>query len=147
MSSEGSGQPLPDRLRIVHVTEMLHPDAGGPATVAVSLGAAQASLGHHVTVVGHHRPGDKAASLAMFDDVPSLNPVHQELIPSGNNIGQLFGHEFRGVLHRLLPQTDILIAHGMWSPETVFSSRLAFRAGVPYVIRPAGMLDPWSLRQ
>ncbi len=136
-----------EKLRIVHVTHLVHPDAGGPPTVAVNLAAAQARLGHSVTVIGHYPQKDEATSLAMFEHIPSQVSVNRELFPLRSGLEKYRACEFRKALHRLLPETDILIAHGMWYAETIHGARMARRAGVPYVVRPAGMLDAWSLRQ
>jgi glycosyltransferase involved in cell wall biosynthesis len=131
----------------VHVTHVIHPDAGGPPTVAVNLAAAQARLGHTVTVLGHYPRADEATSQAMFDHVPFHVSLKRELFPLQHGWANYRARKFRHALHRLLPATDILIAHGMWYAETIHGASMAHRARVPYVLRPAGMLDPWSLRQ
>jgi glycosyltransferase involved in cell wall biosynthesis len=136
-----------DKLRIVHVTHLVHPDAGGPPTVAVNLAAAQARLGHTVTVLGHYPRADEATSQAMFDHVPFHVSLKRELFPLRTGFAKFRANDFRNALRRLLPETNILIAHGVWYAETVHGASMAHRAGVPYVVRPAGMLDPWSLRQ
>jgi glycosyltransferase involved in cell wall biosynthesis len=40
---------------------------------------------------------------------------------------------------------DLLHLHGLWSPMLAAGAGLARRAGVPYIVAPHGMLDPWSL--
>jgi len=42
---------------------------------------------------------------------------------------------------------DIIHIHNVWENLQHHTARAAFAAGVPYLIRPCGMLDPWSLRQ
>ena len=37
--------------------------------------------------------------------------------------------------------------HEMWQPILWAAAKLAWKAGVPYVLTPHGMLDPWCLRQ
>jgi glycosyltransferase involved in cell wall biosynthesis len=83
----------------------------------------------------------------MFDHIPFHVSLQRELFPLKTGFGKLRNSDFRLALRRLLPETDILIVHGMWYVETIHGTRMAHRAGVPYVVRPAGMLDPWSLRQ
>ncbi len=39
---------------------------------------------------------------------------------------------------------DIIDIHGLWSHSTWIATRAARRAGVPYLVRPAGMLSPYT---
>lgn len=42
---------------------------------------------------------------------------------------------------------DIVHIHGMWEQIQHYAASAARRNGTPYLIRPCGMLDPWSLNQ
>lgn len=42
---------------------------------------------------------------------------------------------------------DIMHIHGIWSPLVHFACRYAFDRGIPYIVAPRGMLEPWALRQ
>jgi glycosyltransferase involved in cell wall biosynthesis len=42
---------------------------------------------------------------------------------------------------------DVVHIHAVFSHASVAAARAAARRGVPYVVRPLGTLDPWSLRQ
>jgi glycosyltransferase involved in cell wall biosynthesis len=44
-------------------------------------------------------------------------------------------------------QADVCHIHALWENIQHFGARAAERRGVPYIVRPCGMLDPWSLRQ
>ena len=50
-------------------------------------------------------------------------------------------------LRKLVSACDILHIHGLWEPVCKAAADVAREAGVPYVIAPHGMLDPWSLSQ
>jgi glycosyltransferase involved in cell wall biosynthesis len=41
---------------------------------------------------------------------------------------------------------DLIHAHGLWMYTDVAARRAARRAGVPLLVSPHGMLDPWALR-
>jgi glycosyltransferase involved in cell wall biosynthesis len=47
-------------------------------------------------------------------------------------------------LSEAIPHTDILQVHSVWTYPPYAASRIACRNGVPYVIRPAGTLQPWA---
>lgn len=42
---------------------------------------------------------------------------------------------------------DIVNVHTMWTYPVAVAARACASAGVPYILRPAGMLDQWSLSQ
>lgn len=42
---------------------------------------------------------------------------------------------------------DVVEIHGVFSHATIAAARASRRSGVPYVVRPLGQLDPWSLSQ
>lgn len=50
-------------------------------------------------------------------------------------------------LMRHVRQFDVVHIHALFSFATIPGCRAARRAGVPYVMRPLGTLDPWSLGQ
>ena len=47
----------------------------------------------------------------------------------------------------MIAEADIVHLHTLWSPLVAAAARFSERLGVPYVLSPHGMLDPWSLRQ
>lgn len=41
---------------------------------------------------------------------------------------------------------DVVHVHGLWMYTSVASNRWRARSGLPYLVSPHGMLDPWALR-
>ncbi|MFC5455686.1 glycosyltransferase [Prosthecobacter fluviatilis] len=50
-------------------------------------------------------------------------------------------------LGELLQPGAVVVVHGLWQYHAVAAARAADKAGVPVIIYPHGMLDPWALRQ
>lgn len=122
-------------MRIVHAISTLDPAAGGPPQVVARLAAAQASLGHDVAIVSDDRHEQLIAISQMTEKVPGYDQVKQVI-----NVGQ---SEIRAMItHR-----DILHVHGVWDTMVRKATFYARGAGVPYVMMPHGMLDPWCLQQ
>ncbi len=46
-----------------------------------------------------------------------------------------------------VPWADVVNIHTLWTYPVTAAARACVKAGVPYILRPAGMLDPWSLSQ
>jgi glycosyltransferase involved in cell wall biosynthesis len=46
-----------------------------------------------------------------------------------------------------LREVDVLHLHGLWTASNLFAARQAIRRDIPYILRPAGMLEPWCMSQ
>src|SRR2546423_1001741 len=69
--------------------------------------------------------------------------------PTGPTRGPLLvGKLSRSVIRKTLEDgVDVVHIHGMWQHLPHLAAREARRAGVPYVMRAAGMLEPWALHK
>ena len=54
-----------------------------------------------------------------------------------------FSERLEGVFRELQP--DLIHFHGIWQWKLHQGVRAARRAGIPYIIAPRGMLEPWAL--
>lgn len=134
-------------MRIAHVISSLDPNAGGPPSVLWRLGAAQAALGHDVTAIG---PRDPRRDDVIDDSrraVPGIDDLRVIRTTAPTSAA-------RWILDRQIPRAlddagpfDVLHIHAVWEAPLVRAAQWARRLNVPYVIRPAGMLDVWSLEQ
>lgn len=118
--------------------------AGGPSVAIRGMTAALAARGVDVTVVTTDADG------------PDRLPVPLGLpVDEGGVTYRYFPRTVRGRYNLSLPLArwidanvdgfDVVHVHGLWDFASLAGSRLARRHGVPYVVRPAGMLDPWAL--
>lgn len=116
--------------------------SGGPPAALRGLALAQRELGMDVTVVTTRRADQdttieeelRSAEAA----VHSVGPVH---LPLGIHRG------IRPILRKAITASDIVHIHGLWEDIQHQAAVEARKQGKPYIIRPCGMLDPWSLRQ
>lgn len=132
-------------LAILHVMDKLSPQLGGPATMLISLAAAQASLGHAVAVLTS-RAGDNEGELARAArDVPGLARVRLEFLPPADRRERLLGGRARRWARSNVGRFSVVHTHGVWESIIRAVARGAHAAGVPYVVTPHGMLDRWAL--
>lgn len=162
-------------MNIVHVVVSLDPAAGGPPIVAARLAAAQAQLGHAVSIVAYDRPAarqaiaellatpaaalaDSASSSTSGFTAPAANPASDSAaskstpprydpLPPPNRLERLAAPLARRLLPQKLADADVLHLHGVWDPILAAAATAARRLNLPYVLAPHGMLDPWSLSQ
>jgi glycosyltransferase involved in cell wall biosynthesis len=134
-------------MRIVHLINTLDPAHGGPPLVAASLASALAGFGHDVTLASYHTPGREEAILMMLRAVPGIDRVRMEYLPSRTRAERLLGLQARRLLRPIVERCDVMHMHGVWEVLLKVAAGLARRAQRPYIIRPCGVLDPYSLRQ
>lgn len=141
MTSHAAGSSS-ESMHILHVISQIDPRTGGPATALRGLTLAQRQAGLAVRILATYRAdGDLSLAQSLRDD-----GVEVELV--GPCVSPL-------MLHRhLAPSTAANVAwaqvvhiHACWEQVQHLAARQAHRQGKPYIIRPCGMLDPWSLRQ
>src|SRR5262245_63269441 len=134
-------------MRIVHVTRTLDPAAGGLQVYPVRLAAAQAALGHEVWLASEHDGPAGDGMPPAFEGVPSAERVRVAWLPPSGGVALLGGGAARGRCRDLVPVADVCHVHGLWEPAVWVAAKSARAAGVPYLVAPHGMLDPWALAQ
>jgi len=127
------------QISVLHVVASINRDIGGPAVSVPALAGSLARL-------------DVRTTLATLDYA-----VHgPQLAPAGARLASMpadfLAQYFRGwspAFERLLMAeaagADLVHDHGLWMFPNLYARRSARRAGVPLVISPRGMLEPWSL--
>jgi glycosyltransferase involved in cell wall biosynthesis len=58
-----------------------------------------------------------------------------------------YSHALAAWLGRNVHRFDVVHVHAIFSHACIAAARACLRHGVPYVVRPLGTLDPWSLGQ
>ena len=154
-------------MRVTHIIWSLEPREGGPPAALVGLVQAQCAAGMQVKVAATFRAEDVAAESAPQGASPkpdssaavSLSPptsryttalrqagAHVTLV--GPVQGPLQRHpQLQSSVEQAIRDADIVHIHGVWEEINHLAARAAQQAGVPYIVRPCGMLDPWSLTQ
>jgi len=129
-------------MHVTHIIPRIDPAYGGPATALIGLATAQVRAGIDVRVIA-----------CWFDQPPTTN--EQTLRDTGVDLhmvgpthGKFHRHpDIQRVIASQLPTTQIVHIHGLWEEVQHQASRHARKLGKPYIFRPCGMLDPWSLKQ
>lgn len=129
-------------MRVLHVISGIDVPTGGPGTALVGLGSAQAQVGLDVTVLTAFAQGaDLAPAEQLKKDGVDVHVIGPVRTPLGLHSG------ISAKLSELLGRADVVHIHGLWEDIQHRAARLAWDRGIPYIITPHGMLDPWSLSQ
>ena len=134
-------------MRILHVIATLDPAVGGPPMIAARLAAAQAGLGHTVTIVTHVDPGRRAAVDSALASVPGYDGVTVTALPPPSMLDRWWGRALRAPLQEAVAAADVVHLHGVWDSILRVAADAARQDGKPYFVLLNGMLDPWSLQQ
>ncbi len=117
-------------MRILHVTEGLHPDLGGPVRSVVTLAERQVAAGDSVTIAGFGREGAQEVAVPSRVAVLRLQPLIRQL-GVASNVRELA---------EAVPRFDVIHLHGLWLLHCRLAARVALKAGRPYIVSPRGML-------
>jgi glycosyltransferase involved in cell wall biosynthesis len=131
-------------MRILHVIGSVAPRYGGPSIAAPAMCRALAERGHHVELATTDMDGPGALPV----------PVHKTTTVAGVPVTYRRVHWPRSYaaslglgrwLRHHVEWFDVVHIHSLYQFHTWFAARCCRRAGVPYVVRPHGALDPYHL--
>jgi glycosyltransferase involved in cell wall biosynthesis len=133
-------------LKVLHVIPAVAPRYGGPSQAIFEMCRALADRGLDV-------------ALATTDaDGPSRLPVRIGTFVTYQGVPTRFfsatwGERFNYSsamsrwLRRNVKKFEVVHLHAVFSHPCLAAARACRRRGVPYIVRPLGSLDPWSMRQ
>lgn len=124
-------------MNILHVIRDMSPETGGPVTAIRGLAEAQAAYGHKVRIASTDY------GMITGTEIPGVNIELFACKQSHWRYSSAFGES----LPTYIQVADIVHLHMLWEYPTWKAARLCLQLKKPYIIRPCGMLDRWSLRQ
>ncbi|MEM7577874.1 MAG: glycosyltransferase [Planctomycetota bacterium] len=129
-------------MRITHAISGLDPRDGGPPVALEGLALAQRALGIDVRVVSSFRGGDT------FDRVERLREAGIDVRTIGPTKTPLqLKAGMTQAVRDAIAGSDLIHIHNLWEQLQHVTAAAARRQRIPYLLRPCGMLDPWSLSQ
>lgn len=135
-------------MKILHILLSIDPDYGGPAHSAPALAAAQAALGHDVSLAFYDPHPERSSVQQAGRSIPGLSRV--SLISLGSGTGTLekvLALHARSRLMDHIRTVDFIHIHDLWQPVLAMAAHQARKHKIPYAISPRGTLNQWSLVQ
>lgn len=130
-------------MRVLHVISGIDPRLGGPPRALAGLVGGQLQAGLQVGVLATWTEDGQDRSL-----VDGMAQQGAQLHLVGPAVGRLKKHPQLGMItDRAVAAADVVHIHTLWEEIQHRAAAAARRHRKPYIIRPCGMLDPWSLRQ
>ena len=130
-------------MRVLHVIPSVSERSGGPATAIIPMCRALMREGIEVLLV----TTDAGLLEKRNGDAFEYKGVPARLFPSQLGESFKYSRPMASWLATNIRNFDLAHIHAVFNHSSVAATRACRDAGVPYVIRPLGTLDPWSMTQ
>lgn len=130
---------LTNEINSLHVIASLHPRCGGPSRTVVQLTDALASQNVNVKLLTQGMRGEPSIASGNF----AVQRINTESSANYLKFGLPVWQALKSIVRRGSPH--LIHSHGLWLPVNHWASRYARQYGIPLVIHPRGMLEPWAL--
>jgi glycosyltransferase involved in cell wall biosynthesis len=127
-------------MRVLHVIPSVAERSGGPATAIIPMCRALMQQRIEVLLIATNA-GLHEHEVAEYKGVPAM------LFPAEFGESFKYSRPLASWLGAHVQQFDLVHVHAVFNHSSVAAARACGRANVPYVIRPLGTLDPWSMTQ
>ncbi len=131
-------------LRVLHVIPSIAARYGGPSTATIGMCRALKAAGHLPLVATTDADGDgrlpvERGRVLIHEDVP--------MIFFARHYGESFkwSRPLSSWLMRHVADFAIVHVHAVFSHASLAAGAACRARGIPYIVRPLGTLDPWSL--
>ena len=125
-------------MKVLHIIPTLDPRSGGPVKAIEGLSHTLAERGIEVTIFST-KNGHEEKQIALHSRVRS------QLFHSYGPRKFAFSPSFERAIRKQIESFDIVHIHTLWSFPEWITSFYCRGAGVPYLVRPCGMLASYCL--
>jgi len=133
-------------MKVLHVIPGIAPRYGGPSQAIVEMCRALKREGVEILIATTDADGDGRMSVATkaqteYQGVPTIFFSRQ--------LSEAFkySHSLARWLDANVNRFDVVHIHAVFSHSSIAAARACVRNRIPYILRPLGSLDPWSLKQ
>src|ERR671927_1793213 len=127
-------------MKVLHVIPSVAERSGGPATAIVPMCRALMQQGMEVLLLST-TDGLPETPGAEYKGVPAI------FFPPQLGASFKYSRPLATWLNSNIRNFDLAHVHAVFNHSSIFAAQACRRSGVPYIIRPLGTLDPWSMTQ
>ncbi len=128
-------------MKILHVIPSVSERSGGPATAIVPMCRALMQQGIEVQLLSTTDGLSEKHDGVEYKGVPAI------FFPSQLGASFKYSRPLASWLSSNIKNFDLAHIHAVFNHSSIAASHACRKAGVPYIIRPLGTLDPWSMTQ
>jgi glycosyltransferase involved in cell wall biosynthesis len=134
-------------VKVLHVIPALAPLYGGPSEAVIGMAKACEQNGMSVLIASTDANGPRQRMPVSTTEVQRYRGVRVRFFPRQWSESFKYSRPLAHWLDAHVREFDRVHIHAVFSHACVAAGRACTRAGVPYVVRPLGTLDPRSLQQ
>src|SRR6185295_12602682 len=128
-------------MKVLHVIPSVDERSGGPATAIVPMCRALMQQGVEVQLLSTTDGMLETQAGIEYKGVPAL------FFEPKFGASFKYSHPLASWLSSNIKNFDLTHIHAVFNHSSIAASQACRKAGVPYIIRPLGTLDPWSMTQ
>lgn len=135
-------------MRVLHVIPSLSPSSGGPSFALPAMARALAPHGVRICVAttDDDGPGRRMPDMDPAAEIPQEGGWSARYFPKQTEFYKVSLPLWRW-LHDHARDYDLVHVHALFSFASLAAMRAARSHGVPYIVRPLGVLNRWGMRQ
>src|SRR6185436_8499891 len=131
-------------MKVLHVIPSVDERSGGPATAIVPMSRALMQQGIDVLLL--------STTAGLSPDVTQGKVLDHKGVPAiffQSQLGESFKYSrpLSSWLRANIQNFGLAHIHAVFNHSSVAAAHACQKSGVPYVVRPLGTLDPWSMTQ
>ena len=134
------------RLRVLHVIPSVAASSGGPSKAIAQMERVLSEAGHEVVTVATDDDGPGRRLTVAAGTAVQCNGATRLYFPLQCRPYKV-SLPLLAWLRREVPNFDVVHVHALFSFAPVAAARIARRAGVPYIIRPLGVLNRYGMER
>ena len=128
-------------MRVLHVIPSVAERSGGPAIAIVPMCRALKQEGIEVLLVSTNAGVDHDESLYEYKGIPA------KFFPAQLGGSFKYSRPLSSWLSSNIERFDLAHIHAVFNHSSIAAAHVCRKARVPYVVRPLGTLEPWSMTQ
>ena len=133
-------------MKVLHVIPGVAPRYGGPSRAIIGMSRALQERGVEPLVATTDADGAGRLPVELGVALP-YQGVPAIFFPRQWSEAFKYSRPLARWLEENVEAFDVVHIHAVFSHASLAAARASRRKGVPYIVRPLGSLDPWSLRQ
>ncbi|MDT4953793.1 MAG: hypothetical protein QOJ02_1931 [Acidobacteriota bacterium] len=133
-------------VKVLHVIPSVAPRYGGPSRAVIEMCHALAGHGVDTLIATTDADGDKRLDVKL-DTLISYKNTPAIFFSRQWSEAFKYSQPLSRWLAAHVADFDVVHIHAVFSHACLAAAKACRRKGVPYVVRPLGTLDPWSLKQ
>ena len=132
-------------MKVLHVIPSISERSGGPGQAIIPMCRALRDKGVDVLLAttdeGILGKGQWSKDKGYWTDVPTI------FFPAQLGRSLKYSRPFAKWLDEKVSEFDVVHIHAVFNHACMAAARACRKKGVPYIVRPLGTLDPWSMKQ